>query len=75
MCLAVPAKVTGIKGGTAHLDVLGSKMSAKIDLLRPKVGDFVLVQFGTVTEIMDKKSAEESLEAWKSLIQNKSFPE
>lgn len=68
MCLAVPAKVTGVKGNMALVDVLGSKSKAEIRLLKPRIGDYVLVQFGTVIEILDKKSAEDSLKAWKSII-------
>lgn len=71
VCLAVPAKVTGIRGKVAQIEVLGSKSSARIELLKPKKGDYVLVQFGAVTEIMERKSAEESIEAWRSIIQSK----
>ena len=68
MCLAVPAKVLEIRGDKAVLDVLGDKTKAETKLLKPKPGDYVLVQFGAVTEIIDKKAAEDSLKVWKTII-------
>lgn len=68
MCLAVPAKVIKINGKHAQVDTLGKESKVEIKTSTPKTGDFVLVQFGMITEILDKKTAEESLKAWKSII-------
>ena len=67
MCLTVPAKVIEVKDDVATVDVLGEKREVRIDLVKPKVGDYVIIQFGFVTEIVDKEVAESSLKAWKKL--------
>jgi len=67
MCLAIPAKVIKVKKDVATVDVLGEKREIKINLVKPKVGDYVMVQFGFITEIIDKKVAEDSLKAWKEI--------
>ncbi len=68
MCLAIPAKVVKVEGEKAVLDVFGETSGARVKTPRPKVGDYVLVQFGTVTDILDKKAAGESLKAWKEIL-------
>lgn len=67
MCLAVPAKVVEVKKDVATVDILGEKREVKINLVKPKVGDYVIVQFGFITEVIDKKVAEVSLKAWKEI--------
>ena len=70
MCLAVPSKVLEVKNGKAVLDVMGDKSMVSLDpsnSVRPSPGDWVIVQFGMVTRIIDEKSAKESLKEWESL--------
>jgi len=67
MCLAIPAKVVEVKKDVATVDILGEKREVKINLVKPKVGDYVIVQFGFITEVIDKKVAEVSLKAWKEI--------
>lgn len=67
MCLAIPAKVVKVKRNVVIVDVLGEKREVKVNLIKPKIGDYVIVQFGFITDILDKKVAEEGLKAWKEL--------
>ena len=67
MCLAIPAKVIKVERGVVELDHGGENKKASSKLIKPKKGDYVLVQFGFVTEILDKKTAKESLNAWREL--------
>ena len=70
MCLAVPAKVIKIEGKRVLVDALGEKSKVKINPSerQPSVGDYVLVQFGMITDTLDKKTAEENLKAWKDIL-------
>jgi len=61
MCLAVPARVVGIEGPIAVLDSRGSIVRADASLVSIRVGDFVLVQAGLVTQVLDPAEAEEQL--------------
>ena len=72
MCLAIPSKVLQIENGKAELDVMGEKSVARLDptnSVKPTVGDWVIVQFGMVTRVIDEKSARESLKEWESLAE------
>ncbi|NOQ56182.1 MAG: HypC/HybG/HupF family hydrogenase formation chaperone [Nanohaloarchaea archaeon] len=54
MCLAIPGKVIEIDGDTAVIDYDGIKKHAKIMLVSPKIGDYVLVHAGFAIEILKK---------------------
>ena len=60
MCLAIPGKVIEINSETAIIDYGGITKEAKITLVTPKLGDFVIVHAGFAIEILDKKKAEET---------------
>jgi len=70
MCLAVPAKVLKLAGEHALVDMLGDQKEVKMNPVsdKPRVGDYVLIQLGTITEILDRKAAEESLDAWRDIL-------
>ncbi|UCG94987.1 MAG: HypC/HybG/HupF family hydrogenase formation chaperone [archaeon] len=73
MCLAVPAKVVKLENDRVLVDALGEKSRARLNPSqknKPSVGDYVLVQAGMVTEILDKKAAIQSLDAWKDILRN-----
>ncbi len=60
MCLAIPGKVIKIEGDTAVIDYGGIKKQAKIPVVKPKVGDTVLVHAGFAIEILkDNQEKEE----------------
>jgi hydrogenase expression/formation protein HypC len=67
MCLAVPARVIEIKDKVATVEILGEKRKVRISSVKPKVGDYVLIQSGFVVGVADKKTAEESLKLWNRL--------
>jgi hydrogenase assembly chaperone HypC/HupF len=67
MCLAIPAKVVGVEKDVVEVDHGGRRKKVNSKLVKPKRGDYVLVQFGFVTEILDKEVAEKSLKSWREL--------
>lgn len=73
MCLAVPSKVLNVEKNGVSLEVLGERTQAKISPLWDKkvsVGDYVLVQAGFVTELLEEDTAIKSLEAWSDVLKN-----
>ena len=62
MCLAIPAKVTRIDGGTATIEMAGVTRETSIALL-PDVhlGDYVLVHAGYAIQKLDEAEARETL--------------
>ena len=69
MCIAVPMKVVSIDEKLRMGKVLysGNEMNINVSLVTPRVGDYVLVHAGCAIEIVQKESAEEILEIFKSL--------
>ncbi|NOQ38269.1 HypC/HybG/HupF family hydrogenase formation chaperone [archaeon] len=61
MCLAIPGKVIKIEGDTAVIDYGGIKKQAKIAIVKPKVGDTVLVHAGFAIEILKDDKKKEKL--------------
>jgi len=71
MCLSIPAKVVGINGARVVVDVFGERREAELGEFeeRVKIGDYVLIQYDFVVEILDRKVARESLKIWESLFE------
>ena len=69
MCVAIPGEVIEIDGNTARVEVSGSVVSARIDLLSDdvKVGDYLLVHAGFAINKVDKQEAEEVRALWAEL--------
>ena len=69
MCLAVPARILQIQGDIAKVD-FGQKVLQDINiaLVDVHVGDYVLVHAGYAIQVIDKKTAEETLLLWKELL-------
>jgi len=65
MCLAVPARVLALKDEIAEVEQLGKIKKVSAKFVKPKIGDYVLVQGKFVTAIMDKKDVKESLKLFK----------
>jgi hydrogenase assembly chaperone HypC/HupF len=59
MCLAVPGKVIALnkEKKTAVIDQAGKKTEASTALIKPKIGDYVLIQAKTVVEVLTKEEA------------------
>ena len=68
MCVAIPGEVIEIDGNTARVEVSGSVVPARIDLLSDdvKVGDYLLVHAGFAINKVDKQEAEEVRALWAS---------
>ena len=69
MCLAIPAKVLEKKGNTARVDFGGEVIrDINISLVNVKVDDYVIVHAGFAIQVLDQKSAEESLRLWDEIL-------
>lgn len=69
MCLAIPAKVVEVKDKMARVDFgEGVLRDVNVTLVEPEVGEYVLVHAGYAIQVLDKKSAEETLELWKEVL-------
>ncbi|MGQ9566091.1 MAG: HypC/HybG/HupF family hydrogenase formation chaperone [Candidatus Bathyarchaeales archaeon] len=69
MCLAIPAKVVEIKENMAKVDFgEGVLRDVNVTLVDIKLGDYVLVHAGYAIQVLDKKSAEETLQLWKEIL-------
>ena len=67
MCIAVPGKVIEINESTAKVDFSGNKVDVNIGLVKPEVGQYVLVHAGCAIEVIDKEKAEELIEIFSEL--------
>ena len=65
MCLAVPAKVLNVKGKHAKVDFGNMQKEINLGIIKPKVGDYVLVSSGFAVEIISEKDAVKILNEWK----------
>jgi hydrogenase expression/formation protein HypC len=63
MCLALPAKVVSVKGEKAVVEQLGKRREVFNNLVKARVGEFVLVQQGFIVERLGEKEARQALEA------------
>ena len=61
MCLAVPAKVLTIKGKHAKVNFGNTQKKINLGIIKPKVGDYVLVSSGIAVEIISEKDAQNFL--------------
>jgi len=69
MCLAIPAKVVEIKRNVAKVDFgEGVLRDVNVTLVDAKAGEYVLVHAGYAIQVLDEKSAEETLELWKEVL-------
>jgi hydrogenase expression/formation protein HypC len=69
MCLAIPAKVVEIKENVAKVDFgQGVLRDVNVMLVDAKIGEYVLVHAGYAIQVLDEKSAEETLELWREVL-------
>ncbi len=61
MCLAYPGKVVSVEGKTGIVDFGGVRKKARLDLVKVRKGDYVIVHTGFAIEKVDKKNAELTL--------------
>jgi hydrogenase expression/formation protein HypC len=69
MCLAIPAKVIEIHGNNAKVDFgEGVLRDVNVTLVKPRLGEYVLVHAGYAIEVIDRKAAEETLRLWEEIL-------
>lgn len=62
MCLAIPMKITSIKGEFAQVETGRLKRTINIQLLSSaKIGDYVIVHAGFAIQKLDSEKAKETL--------------
>ncbi len=62
VCLGIPAKVLGIEGYLADVEIGGAIRKANVQLVSGvKVGDYVLLHAGFAIQKLDEKEAMETL--------------
>ncbi|KYH42432.1 MAG: hydrogenase assembly chaperone HypC/HupF [Candidatus Bathyarchaeota archaeon B26-1] len=70
MCLAVPAKIIEVEGQNAKVDFGGGVIrEVNVTLVDVKAGDYVLVHAGYAIQVVDEKSAEETLRLWRTILE------
>ena len=73
MCVSIPSRIIAISEGPlpmAHIEVAGQPRECCLAYLpEARVGDYVLVQQGFATQLMDARSAAESLAVFEELGQ------
>jgi len=70
MCLAIPAKVIGIREDRAKVDFgEGVLREVNITLVNAKIGDYVLVHAGYAIQVLDENEAQETLRLWNEILE------
>lgn len=67
MCVAIPGKVIEIMENTAKVDFNGNVVNVSTGLIKPEVGQYVLVHAGCAIEVMEHEKAQELLELFADL--------
>ena len=70
MCLAIPAKVVGVKNDRAEVDFgEGVLREVNVTLVKVKIGDCVLVHAGYAIQVLDEEEAKETLSLWNQILE------
>ena len=69
MCLTIPGKVVTITGDFASVDYGedGVRKNINISMVKPRLGDYVLVQSGFAVKLLSESEAVEALDIWKAI--------
>src|SRR4030042_2043380 len=67
MCLTIPAKVISLEKDKAMVDFSGKEQKVDTQLVKVRVGDYVMVSNGFIIKKVNKKEAEEILKLLKNL--------
>ncbi len=65
MCLAYPGKVVSISGKDGVVDFDGVRKKVRLDLVKAKKGDYVIIHTGFAIEKVDRKSAKHTIDFFK----------
>jgi hydrogenase expression/formation protein HypC len=70
MCLALPLRLTDIKGDTGVVEMGGITRKINLSMVeKPAIGDYVIVHAGFAIAIMDEKEAMETLNLVRECIE------
>jgi len=69
MCIATSGKICEIDKNTARVDVLGNMLNVDTRLIKPNIGDYVLIHAGCAIEVINKKQSDELNEIYALLSQ------
>lgn len=70
MCLAIPAKVVGVKGESAQVDFGGGVLrGVNVTLVDVKAGDYILVHAGYAIQVLSEEDAQETLRLWNEILE------
>ncbi|MCL5011360.1 MAG: HypC/HybG/HupF family hydrogenase formation chaperone [Candidatus Marsarchaeota archaeon] len=67
MCLAIPGRIVEIKGNEALVDFEGFKKKVRIDFVKVKKNDYVIVHTGFAIEKVNKKNADFTIRNWRKI--------
>lgn len=68
MCLAVPARITEIRGNKATVDMAGVVRETSVKMLPgAEVGDYVIIHAGYAIEKLDEEEAARTVEMFKMM--------
>ena len=67
MCLTIPAKIISLEKDKAIVDFVGKKQRVDIQLIKVKVGDYVIVSNGFAIKKVELKEAQEILKIIKEV--------
>ncbi len=72
MCLAVPLRVTDVKGSIGTVDLYGGQKEICLLLLGEEVdiGDYVLVHAGFAIQKIDEDAAKDALNLFKEIAES-----
>ncbi|MBO7352215.1 MAG: HypC/HybG/HupF family hydrogenase formation chaperone [Candidatus Methanomethylophilaceae archaeon] len=68
MCLAIPGKITAIRGETADVDFGGVTKQTNVSMVDANVGDWVVIHAGFAIEVMDEEDAQETIRLWNEVL-------
>ena len=70
MCLAVPMKILKIEDDRAQVEVGGTRLKARLDIVDrpPRVGDYVIVHAGYAIRLIDEREAKETLGYFEEML-------
>ena len=71
MCLAIPGKIKNITKDLryAQVDFNGVVNKVNVELVKPKVNDWVIVHAGFAIQILTEKDAQDTLKLYKQMLQ------
>jgi len=69
MCLAIPGRITKIRGNEAEVDFGGVNRKVRIDLVDVSIGDYVIVHVGYAIQKLDEEEARKSIEMFHEILE------